>query len=74
LVRAYAAELVALKPDLLHAFSTPAVEALRQETRTIPIVFVNISDPVGSGFVESLARPGGNATGWTNYVPTMPGK
>ena len=74
LLRANAAELVALKPDALHVFSTPATAALQQETHSIPIVFVSVSDPIGSGFVQSLAHPGGNATGWTNYVPTMPGK
>ena len=74
LIRAYAAELVALKPDALHAYSTPVVAALQQATRTIPIVFVGLSDPVGSGFVDSFAHPGGNATGFTNYVPTISGK
>ena len=74
LIRAYAAELVALKPDALHAFSTPVVVALQQETHTIPIVFQAVSDPVGSRFVDSVAHPGRNATGWTNYVSTFPGK
>jgi putative ABC transport system substrate-binding protein len=74
LLRDHAAELVALKPDALHVFSSPAAVALQQETRSIPIVFVSVSDPIGSGLLQSLAHPGGNATGWTNYVPTMPGK
>jgi putative tryptophan/tyrosine transport system substrate-binding protein len=65
---------VALKPDALHSFSTPAAAALQHETRSIPIVFVSVSDPVGTGLVQSIEHPGGNATGWTNYVPTMPGK
>ena len=62
--RAYAAELVSLKPDVILANTTPAVAALRQETTTIPIVFVQIADPVGQGFVTNLARPGGNMTGF----------
>jgi putative ABC transport system substrate-binding protein len=74
LTRAYAAELVALKPDALHAYSTPVVAALQQATSSIPIVFVGLSDPVGSGFVDSFAHPGRNATGFTNYVPTISSK
>jgi putative ABC transport system substrate-binding protein len=61
--KAYASELVALKPDVILANTTPAVAALRQETTTIPIVFVQVTDPVGQGFVSNLARPGGNMTG-----------
>jgi putative tryptophan/tyrosine transport system substrate-binding protein len=72
--RRFAGELVALKPDAIFAFSTVAVAALLNESRTIPIVFTAISDPVGSGFVASLARPGGNATGFTNFLPTMGAK
>ena len=72
--RAFAAELVASKPDAVFAFSSVVVAALQRESRTLPIVFTAISDPVGSGFVESLARPGGNATGFTNFVPTMAAK
>src|SRR5262249_17738335 len=56
------------------AFSSIAVAALQRESRTVPIVFTAISDPVGSGFAQSLARPGGNATGFTNFVPTMAAK
>jgi putative tryptophan/tyrosine transport system substrate-binding protein len=67
-------ELVALKPDVLIARSTTAVRALLAETRTIPIVFVSVSDPVGEKFASSLARPGGNATGFTNVEATMGGK
>ena len=58
--KADASELVALKPDVILAHSTPAVAALRQETTTIPIVFVSVTDPVGQGLVTNLARPGGN--------------
>jgi putative ABC transport system substrate-binding protein len=68
--RQFASELVAKKPDVIFAFSSVVVAALQRESRSVPIVFTAISDPVGSGFVESLARPGGNATGFTNYVPT----
>jgi putative ABC transport system substrate-binding protein len=65
LFKTYAAELVGLSPDVLLAGASLAIVQLRQQTRTIPIVFVNVSDPVGQGFVESLARPGGNITGFT---------
>ena len=65
--RRYAAELVALAPDLVLASGSPSVVALQQATRTVPIVFVGVPDPVGAGFVESLARPGGNATSFINY-------
>ena len=58
----FAKELIALNPDIIFASSTPAVAALHRETRTIPIVFVGVSDPIGSGVVASLARPGGNTT------------
>ena len=71
----YAAELVALGPEVLLAgSSSPAVKALRQQTSTIPIVFVSVIDPVGQGFVESLARPGGTITGFSLYDPPMAGK
>jgi putative tryptophan/tyrosine transport system substrate-binding protein len=65
--RAYAAELLALAPDAILANTAPVVSALQQQTRTIPIVFVQVLDPVSSGFVESLARPGGNVTGFSGY-------
>ena len=61
----YAEELLALAPDVILASATPSVQALQQATRTVPIVFANVGDPVGMGVVESLARPGGNATGFT---------
>ena len=70
----YAAELVALGPEVLVAHGSPSVAALRRQTSTIPIVFVNVTDPVGQGFVASLARPGGNITGFSNYDPPMAGK
>jgi len=65
--RRYAAELVALASDVILASGSPTVAALQQATRTVPIVFVNIVDPVGAGFVDSLAQPGGNATGFILY-------
>ena len=65
--RRYAAELVALAPGAILAVSTPAVVALKQASRTVPIVFVGVIDPVGSGLIASLARPGGNATGFTIF-------
>ena len=71
---AFAKELVALKPDLIVASTTPVVEALRRETNTIPIVFVIVADPVGSGFVDSLPRPGGNITGFINVESSLSGK
>lgn len=67
LFKTYAAELVALSPDAILASNTPAVAALRQQTLTVPIVFVRVSEPVGQGFVQSLARPGGNITGFSVY-------
>jgi putative ABC transport system substrate-binding protein len=70
----YAAELVALGPEILVAHGSPSVEALRRETSTIPIVFTGVADPVGQGFVESLARPGGTITGFSAYDPPMAGK
>jgi putative ABC transport system substrate-binding protein len=73
-MRIHAKELVALSPDLILAQTNGALAALRQATSSVPIVFVQVSDPVGSGFVESLARPGGNLTGFTNFEPEMGGK
>jgi putative ABC transport system substrate-binding protein len=63
----YAAELVALAPDVILAVGGSTLEPLLQATRTVPIVFVSVNDPVGAGFVATLARPGGNATGFTNF-------
>jgi putative ABC transport system substrate-binding protein len=70
----FATELVALQPDLILSPHTPTTAALLRQTRTIPIVFTNITDPVGSGFVASFPRPGGNVTGFVNMEPTMAGK
>jgi putative ABC transport system substrate-binding protein len=70
----YAAELVALGPEVLMANARSSVGALRRETSTIPIVFVNVSSPVEQGFVESVARPGGNVTGFSNFDSPMAGK
>jgi len=70
----FATELVALQPDLILSPHTPTTAALLRQTRTIPIVFTNITDPVGSGFVASFPRPGGNATGFVNMEPTMAAK
>ena len=72
--RRYAAELVALAPDVILAPTSPAMGALQQTTRTVPIVFVGIVDPVGAGFVETLARPGGNATGFALFEYSLSGK
>jgi putative tryptophan/tyrosine transport system substrate-binding protein len=72
--RRYAAELVGLAPDVILASASAAVGALRQTTRTVPIVFVLIVDPVGAGFVETLAHPGGNITGFMNFEYTLSGK
>jgi putative ABC transport system substrate-binding protein len=74
LSRKYAAELVALAPDVILANGSPAVAPLQQLTRTVPIVFVYIVDPVGAGFVESLPRPGGNITGFTFFEYGMSAK
>jgi putative ABC transport system substrate-binding protein len=73
-VRTYAQELVALKPDVLAVNASPALSALARETQTIPIVFANVFDPVGGGFVETLARPGRNITGFASLDPGMTGK
>jgi len=74
LYRRHAAELVALAPDVILASASPTVAALQQATRTVPIVFVQVIDPVGGGFVASLARPGGNATGFTAFEYGMTAK
>jgi putative ABC transport system substrate-binding protein len=69
-----AAELIAIAPDAILASTTPATAALRGQTRTIPLVFVNVLDPVGQGFVQSLAHPGGNITGFSAYDAPIMGK
>jgi putative ABC transport system substrate-binding protein len=73
-MQALAKELVELKPDCVLGQSTPVTAALIQATRTIPIVFVAVSDPIGSGFVASMARPGGNVTGFTVLHASIVGK
>ena len=70
--QAFVKELMALQPDVIFAQSTPVVAALRAETRNIPIVFVLVSDPIGSGFIASFARPGGNLTGMGYMEAGMP--
>ena len=72
--RMFAKELVDLQPDVILAHSTPPTAALQQETRTIPIVFAVVSDPVGVGFVASLPHPGGNLTGFIHMEASMGGK
>jgi putative ABC transport system substrate-binding protein len=70
----FAQELVALQPDLILSNNTPTTAAMLQQTRTIPIIFASVADPVGSGFVASLSRPGGNVTGFVYLEPTIGGK
>jgi putative tryptophan/tyrosine transport system substrate-binding protein len=72
--RTYAAELLARSPDALMAHGSPALKALSETTRTLPIIFVSVVDPVGSGVVESLSKPGGNATGFTLFEYSIAGK
>ncbi len=73
-MRASAVELINLGPELIVTYTTPATNAARQATRRVPILFVAVSDPIGTGFVESFSRPGGNITGFTNFEATMGGK
>jgi putative tryptophan/tyrosine transport system substrate-binding protein len=73
-IRGFAHELVELQPDLIVAHTTPVVAALKQQAAAIPIVFVQVSDPVGSGFIAGLAEPGGNITGFTNLESSMSSK
>jgi putative ABC transport system substrate-binding protein len=72
--RSLAEDLIALQPDLIIAHTTPVVAAIQRLTRTIPVVFVSIPDPVANGFVASIPRPGGNMTGFTNYEFSMGAK
>jgi putative tryptophan/tyrosine transport system substrate-binding protein len=74
LMKRLAKELVALQPDLILTQSTPAAGAMLEQTHTVPVVFVMVADPIGSGFVASLPRPGGNATGFTPIVGSLGGK
>jgi putative ABC transport system substrate-binding protein len=73
-MRSRALELIGSGPELIVTYTTPATNAVRQVTRTVPIRFVAVSDPIGTGFVESFSRPGGNITGFTNFEATMGGK
>src|SRR5262245_59418583 len=73
-MQAYAAELVAMKMEVIVANSPQVTSELRKETQSIPIVFVQVADPVGSGFVASLAKPGGNITGLASFEPELGGK
>ena len=73
-IPAVAAEVVRLTPDVILSYGSPALTALRRETRSIPIVFVQVSNPVGGGFVASMAHPGGNITGFTNFEFAIGGK
>jgi putative ABC transport system substrate-binding protein len=68
MAKSHVAELLALTPDVIFAVGTANVGWLLQRTRTVPIVFAYVADPVGAGFVESLARPGGNATGFVQFA------
>jgi len=73
-IRKYAAELIAVAPDAILSTGSPSVAAFQQATRTVPIVFVTVVDPVSSGFVDTLARPGGNITGFALYEYSISGK
>jgi putative tryptophan/tyrosine transport system substrate-binding protein len=73
-IQRFAKELVALQPDIILSNNTPTTAAVLKQTLAIPVIFIAVSDPVGSGFVASLPRPGGNVTGFTNVEPTMAGK
>jgi putative ABC transport system substrate-binding protein len=72
--RAYATELATNNPDVILAHGTPVVAALQRATRSVPIVFVVVTDPVGAGFVQSMAHPGGNITGFSTFEPEIGGK
>ncbi|KWV51363.1 hypothetical protein AS156_12285 [Bradyrhizobium macuxiense] len=74
LTHRFAKELLAWQPDVIVTTSTPTTAAVKQETRTTPIVFTVVADPIGEGFVENLAQPGGNITGFVNFEPSMAGK
>jgi putative tryptophan/tyrosine transport system substrate-binding protein len=73
-IRKFAAELIALAPDVILSAGSPSVAALQQATRTVPIVFATVVDPLSSGFVDTLARPGGNITGFTLFEYSISGK
>jgi putative ABC transport system substrate-binding protein len=73
-IRALVQELVGLQPDIILAGTTPAAAAVQRETRTIPIVFVGVTDPVASSVVAAINRPGGNVTGFAGFQPSLGGK
>ena len=73
-IAAYAQELATLRPNVILAGGAPALAALKRVTSTIPVVFISVTDPVGQGFVQSLAHPGGNVTGFTNFDPATGGR
>ena len=73
-IRRHASELATLAPDVILTSGTAALAPLLQATRTVPIVFVNVADPVGAGFVDSLTRPGANATGFMQFEYSLSGK
>jgi putative ABC transport system substrate-binding protein len=73
-LRPYAAELVALAPDVIFGIGSLSIASLQRATRTIPIVFMNVTDPVGAGIVPNMAHPGGNITGFSNFEYSMSGK
>ena len=73
-IRKLASELLGMAPDLMVSNSNVVTTILQSEVRSIPLVFVSVSDPIGSGFVKDLARPGGNVTGFANFQPSMGGK
>jgi putative ABC transport system substrate-binding protein len=73
-MRSRAVELISLGPELIVTYTTPATDAARRATPSVPILFVAVSDPIGTGFVESFSRPGGHITGFTNFEATMGGK
>jgi putative ABC transport system substrate-binding protein len=70
----FAREIIALNPGLITSHGTPSTATLAKQTRTIPIIFVNVTDPIGGGFVASFPKPGGNVTGFTHYEPTLASK
>jgi putative ABC transport system substrate-binding protein len=74
LFQSFAKELIALEPDVILAHTTPAAAAVQRESRTVPVVFVNVSDPIGAGFISSLANPGGNLTGMLHVEAGIVGK
>jgi putative ABC transport system substrate-binding protein len=73
-IRPVAKELIALRPEVIFAHSTPVIAGLHHESREIPIVFAGIADPIGSGFITSLPRPGGHITGVMQYEASVTGK